>query len=371
MARLVSLHLSGFKSFQTADLPLEQINVLIGPNGAGKSNLVALFKLLNFLVHENLQEFVGRYGGGNALLFFGAKQTPQMEVDLKFETETGESEYFCRLAHAAGDTLIFTEERLTFHRTGRQKAQIFSLGAGHKESLLQTAAREGKQTAEVIRRILLKCRAYQFHDTSDSANIRQTWDIEDNRFLRYDGANLSSFLYRLQRTPDLSIYYDRIVSATRLIAPFFRDFVLEPTSFSPSRIMLRWRDRDMDMEFGPHQLSDGSLRAIALVTLLLQPEDCLPSLMVIDEPELGLHPHAVSIIADLIRHASAHAQLILATQSPNLLDQFKPEAVIVAERMGPESKIGRLDQAGLQEWLEEYSLSELQEKNVLATSSAW
>ncbi|NTW44738.1 MAG: AAA family ATPase [Anaerolineaceae bacterium] len=201
---------------------------------------------------------------------------------------------------------------------------------------------------------------YQFHNTSDNARIRQKWDVNDNRFLRDDGANLAPFLLRLREMQPK--YYARIVETIRQIAPFFADFVLEPIGNS---VLLQWREKNTDIIFGPHQASDGTLRVMALVSLLLQPEQDLPLVVVLDEPELGLHPYAINILAGLLQSISTHTQIILATQSMTLIDYFEPNQIIVVDRPNRESLFRRLEEEPLKEWLEEYSLAELWEKNVL------
>jgi predicted ATPase len=178
--------------------------------------------------------------------------------------------------------------------------------------------------------------------------------------LKEDGANLASFLFRLMRAR--APYYQRIVSAIREVAPFFADFELEP---SDNRILLQWRERNSDILFGPHQASDGSLRLFALLALLLQPEDELPSVVILDEPELGLHPYAINVLAGLLQGVATHTQIVLATQSTTLINYFAPEDIIVVDRPDRDSRFRRLDNASLEEWLAEYSLAELWEKNVI------
>jgi predicted ATPase len=206
-------------------------------------------------------------------------------------------------------------------------------------------------------------RVFHFHDTSETAYMRGNCDINNNRILLRDGSNLAAVLYKLQQTQIQ--YYERIVKTIRQIAPFFEDFVLAPLTINPHEIQLRWQARDSDYEFGPHQLSDGTLRTMVLITLLLQPEENLPSLIILDEPELGLHPYAISLIAALIRSASIYTQVILATQSTNLLDHFAASDIIIVEQQQGISLFKRLDPDKLTTWLEEYALSELWEKNVI------
>lgn len=187
--------------------------------------------------------------------------------------------------------------------------------------------------------------------------------IEDNRKLHGDGGNLAAFLHRIRETH--REVYHRITATIRLAAPFFDDFSLAPRSLAPREILLNWKQKGSDYEFGPHQLSDGTLRAMALIALLLQPEEELPRLIVIDEPEIGLHPYAVELVASLLKKASFHTQLLVATQSSQLLDACDPEDVICVDRQGAESVFTRPDPEKLADWLEDYSLGEVWKKNII------
>ena len=365
MERLTRLTLNGFKSIQELhELTLEPINVLVGPNGSGKSNLIFFFKMLSWMMASfgNLQDFIGRSGGANALLCDGSENTPQIEATLTFETENGQNEYYLRLSYAAQDTFIFTEEKYRFsYWQGPSKANWKSLGAGHQEAqLIQDAETPVGKTTKWILRLLRECKVYQFHNTSETARIRRKWNVSDHRYLKEDGANLAPFLLRLQKTSPK--YYRRIVETIRQIAPFFQDFVLEPEYRS---VMLRWQERDSDYVFGPHQASDGTLRAIAIIALLLQPEEDLPAVLILDEPELGLHPYAIQVVAGLLKSISSRTQVILATQSRNFVDYFDAEDIIVVDRSDRYSTFRRLDSDRLKDWLDEYSVGELWEKNVI------
>jgi predicted ATPase len=336
--------------------------VLIGANGSGKSNLISFFKLLNWMVVPpgNLQFYVSKTGGANSLLHDGAAATPQIEACLTFATEWGTNDYYVRLFHAAQDTLIFADERCRFVDRSAGRGNWVSLGSGHRESKLFVAASQGDKTAQMTLKLTKRCMVYQFHNTSDTARIRQRWSVEDNRFLKEDAANLASFLLRLQESQPGA--YARIVETIRQIAPFFADFVLEPAD---GMVILQWREQNTDLVFGPHQASDGTLRMMALVSLLLQPEDDLPPVVILDEPELGLHPYAINIVAGLLQSVSNYAQVILATQSASFIDHFDPAQIIVVDRPGRESTFRRLDPEKLKDWLEEYSVTELWEKNVI------
>ncbi|MCT7951619.1 AAA family ATPase [Ancylothrix sp. C2] len=360
---LKRIKIKGYKSIKELDLVLSPINVLIGANGAGKSNFISFFKLLRWMIQNpgQLQIFIGQSGGANALLFDGAAITPQIQVELKFETDVGKNDYFFRLFHGAADTFIFAEEKYRFSRsTFPTLASWQSLDAGHKEAALINQANLGDSTAKIIFKLIQNCAVYQFHNTSETARIRQRWNTDDNRYLREDGANLAPLLLRLRETEP--IYYQRIVETLRQIAPFFLEFVLEPINYS---VIIQWKENNTDLIFSSHQASDGTLRTMALVTLLLQPESDLPDVLILDEPELGLHPYAINILGGLIKSISHHTQVILATQSTLLIDCFEPEDIIVVERKNRESTLKRLDSDTLQDWLEEYSLSELWNKNII------
>jgi predicted ATPase len=359
---LNSLRISGWKSIREASIEISQLNIIIGGNGAGKSNLISFFKLLNEMIGERLQTFVGLSGGANSVLYFGSKTTPVIEADVGFSTDAGRNAYGLRLAHAAGDTLIYTNESILIHRPNFPQPFEHSLGAGHRETRLNLAAGDGDQTARVIRRLIAQCRVFHFHDTSNTSRIRQHGYVDNDRFLFPDGGNLAAVLYRYQKTEETA--YHRIVQTIRQIAPFFDNFELEPSRLNDQSIILNWRAEGWEYPFGPHQLSDGTLRAMALVTLLLQPQDDLPAIIVIDEPELGLHPYAIGVLAGLLKQVSTRCQILASTQSALLVDHFKPEDVIVADRDIVASTFRRLDSEQLGQWLEEYSLGELWEKNV-------
>ncbi len=365
MDQLKRVSLKGFKSIRSLDLELRSLNVLIGANGAGKSNLVSFFKMLNAMMGERLQQYIGSSGRAQSILHFGPKATPQMEASLEFATSNGTDTYKMRLFHAAGDTLIFAEETLTFLKTGWVGSpKIVELGSGHQETRVQGEAEKNGTMAKAHRYLLNNCRVFHFHDTSSTARARQYCYVGDNRWLMPDAGNLAAVLYELKRR-ETGAAYHRIVTTVRRIAPFFKDFELEPSGPNEKDIILNWSQKDSDQIFGPHQLSDGTLRAIALVTLLLQPVENLPSVIVVDEPELGLHPAAKTIIAGLFKKASHHCQIIVATQSAALLDAFDPEDVVIVERDTKASSFTRLDVAALKEWLDEYSVGQLWEKNVL------
>ncbi len=343
------IEIEGFKSIRQMRLDLKPLNVLIGANGAGKSNFISLFGLLRHLIEGRLQVYVAQAGGADALLHFGRKTTS----GLKLELTLGELGYSVELAPSNADNLFFSAEHYWDPNTTWNSE-------GHSESRLPTALYGPRVTPKTILLRMQDWRVYHFHDTSASAKVKQTGDIGDNEALRPDASNLAAFLFLLRSKHPES--YRRIVSTIRLVAPFFEDFRLRPSPFNEQKIQLEWTERSSDAYFNAHALSDGTLRFICLATLLLQPD--LPSLILVDEPELGLHPYAIQVLAGLVRSASEKTQVILSTQSVSLVNQFAPEDLVVVGRSNGKSLFRRLSAEEMKDWLDDYSLGELWEKNV-------
>jgi predicted ATPase len=273
------------------------------------------------------------------------------------------------LVPAAVNTLLFEEEKLSYAKVPPVTESFHA----HPESsldLLDDLYNPDNEpdpyfdrSGELIRNYLTRCQVFHFHDTSLLGPMRRDCLIDANRYLYSDAANLPAMLYLYrERYPTA---YRRIVAVVKAVAPFFEDFVLEPLRLNPRNIVLHWRAKGSDYDFGPHQLSDGTLRAVALFALLLQPEEDLPALIVLDEPELGLHPAALAVLSDLLKSAARHCQLLIATQSAALIDHFEAEDIITVNLLDGGSTFERLDPERLKQWLEEYALSELWERNII------
>lgn len=369
MLKLNSIELSGFKSIDSEGQKIKfgDVTVFIGANGAGKSNLVSFFQMINYMTTGALLTYLNEHGSASSLLHFGPKKTQALRAELCFSDNEVKDSYRFSLSHAAGDIFLFTNEEIGYHRTGFPREKKITLGIGHKESLLRKTLDEHDGIRRVIYALLRKCLVFQFHDTSSKARIRGGCGISDDNFLYDDAGNLASILYAMANNNETIKYYERIVSRIKAVFPQFHDFVLEPSKLNPKLIELKWKSKEQKYIFAPHQISDGSLRFMALTTLLLQPTDWLPSVIIIDEPELGLHPTAISDLAGMVKTASKYAQIILATQSPRLLDEFSPEQIVVVEyeEANRHSIFKRLKEDDLKEWLERYTMSELWDKNVL------
>ncbi|WP_298293401.1 AAA family ATPase [Thiomonas sp.] len=351
--QLSRLVLHGYKSIAECDIALGRLNVLIGANGAGKSNFIGFFRLIQRILEERLQLTVGEMGGPDALLHFGRKKTEQLRAELYF----GNNGYRFALKPTQDNRMVFAREALWWNQHGDWRPRT-----GHFE----TYAHEQKSRTRIYGFVVPAMRSwrlYHFHDTSTSALVKQVHGINDNEGLREDARNLAAFLYRLKNHhPE---HYRRIVKTVQLVAPFFGDFHLRPTVDNQEKIQLEWVEQGQDIPFTASALSDGTLRFICLATLLLQPEEFQPAAILIDEPELGLHPYAITVLAGLMKAASQRHQLIVSTQSVELVNEFDAEDLIIVDKAGAASTLRRLEVEALREWISDYSLGELWKKNLL------
>jgi predicted ATPase len=324
-------------------------------------HISSLFKLLNQIVEKRLRIYVAKSDGADTLLYFSRKITAELEIRLFFGKGTDKNSYQFTLTPTSSNRMVFSREAIAYNFQGDDLYEL-EIGEGHEETqLLQEAHKHPGQIAQYVLSDLKNWRVYHFHDTGESSPIKQTAQIGENDFLTADARNLAPFLLFLQSQK--YTYYERIVSTIKLIAPFFDDFVLKPMPDNPNSIRLRWRDRMQGDLFDVSQMSDGTLRFICLTTLLLQPDP--PSLIIIDEPELGLHPAAINLLAEMLHSAATRTQIIVSTQSVSLVNQFQPEDIIVVDRQDNQSTFRRLNAGELKHWLEDYSLGELWEMNVL------
>lgn len=348
---LSELILHNYKSIKECKLNMGSLNVLIGANGAGKSNFIGFFKLISLLLDQKLQPYVSKAGGPDALLHYGRKTSEEFSAELYF----GNNGYKFALEPTQDNRMMFSNEALWWNMSGDK-----SVGSGHFETLVET---HKSGIYEYTVPVMKKWRVYHFHDTSDSAKVKQIHRINDNEYLREDGANLGAYLYRLKKNHES--HYRRIVKTIKMVAPFFDDFYLRPTPENADRIQLEWTEDGQDVPFKASELSDGTLRFISLATVLLQPDEFMPSSIIVDEPELGLHPYAISVLAALMKVAAEKHQLIISTQSVDLVSEFEPEDLVIVDREHSASTFKRLDTAALKTWLDDFSLGELWKKNLL------
>lgn len=351
---LKKIEVKGFKSIKEMTLELKPLNIMIGINGSGKSNFISLFKMINKMSENNLQSFIGKSGGVDFLLHFGQKTTKELFVKLDMENNS----YQFSLMPTLNNTLIFSNEVCQF---SGKKLRTLRLGGGHRETKLYEETQKGKNMASYIFNAIKSWKVYHFEDTSETASVKQTHNIDDNRFLQPDASNLAPYLFLIREKYPQS--YKNIVETIQMVAPFFSDFALRFNPINDKIMQLEWKEKGSGDYFNAHYFSDGTLRFICLATLLLQPE--LPSTILIDEPELGLHPFAINLLAGLIKSAASKTQVIIATQSVTLVNQFKPDDIIVVEKPDEQSVFKRLNKKDTENWLEEYGVGDLWEKNVI------
>lgn len=357
MPGVKSLSISGFKSIRKLKgFLMGNLNVLIGANGAGKSNFISLFRLLNEMYEQKLQVFVQQQGGPDAILHYGRESTERLHARFNF----GLNSYDFDLVPTSDNRLIFEREASWFegcHYSTTPPPVI--LGTGHAESKLKDAKDD---YSPYVRKSISAWRVYHFHDTSKTAKVKQCHPSHDNLRLKVDAANLAAYLRMLHQKHETA--YQRIVATIRLVVPFFGDFVQRPGD--SATVELEWTQKGKpDTPFKAHVLSDGTLRFICLVTLLLQPVGLLPDTILIDEPELGLHPYAISVLAEIFQQVSEERQLIVSTQSVELVNELGPEDVIVVDLEDGASTFRRFESDELAGWLEKYALGELWKRNIL------
>ncbi len=311
------LTIRGFKSIESLEsFELTSLNVLVGANGAGKSNFIEVFRLLRAMMglplpglsNSSLRSYVADGGGSDDFLFGGPKETQTIDVEMRF----GENGYRFKLYPTMEEELIVADEARLYTRGD---SGWWELGSGHSSPRLlnerqQKGVAGGRSVASYVYESIASWAIYHFHDTSKFASMRRSETIHDVDYLRFDAANIAPFLLDLMTSNRAA--YDNIVDTIRIVAPFFDDFVLRPNA--GEKVRLLWTQKGSDYPLSPHHLSDGTLRFICLAAALLQPNP--PSTIIVDEPELGLHPYAIGILAELLQASSKRMQVIVASTIP-------------------------------------------------------
>lgn len=354
-----SIKIQSFKSIrESKSILIKPLNVFIGPNGAGKSNFISFFKFLNRLYEQQIQLYISQNGRAENILYFGRKNSDFLAGRIVFDNDW-KNEYSFKMVPDQTGNLVFAEEWSGYSKPGTIVTDRIKISqGGNIESNIKD---DDTYRNKYLRTQFKGFKLFHFHDTSFNSKVKQPSGTHDYASLLEDGGNLAAFLYRLQEAHPQ--HFKVIVRVIQSIAPFFQEFYLQPDEINPQQIFLRWKEKGSDQLFTAHNLSDGTLRMICLTTLLMQPE--LPSAIIIDEPELGLHPFAIQKLAAMLKSASGKTQIIVSTQSINLVDQFSADDVIVVERENNQTVFRRQSEEALAVWREEYSIGELWSKNVL------
>ena len=354
--------ISNYKSIRNLELPLQRLNVLIGSNGVGKSNLISFFELAKAIIEQRFGSYTLEKGGIDNLLYRGRKESNHIKGLLNFDNTNA---FFFELKPVQSNKGYIEQSGDYFNHLHLVDKDYSKWNKSKWDSAVEESCilDNLQWRAEHIRRHFKSFTVYHFHDTSSKSPMRGECDINDNESLRDNGANLAAYLYRLQQTDEKA--FKLIEGVIRSIAPYFKQFKLRPNSINPDKISLEWEEKETDMYLNGYSFSDGTLRFIALATLLLQTN--APKVIIIDEPELGLHPAAINKFAEMIKKASFKSQIILSTQSTNLVNCFEPEDVIVVDRKDGQTAFKRLSKTDLAVWIEEYeySLSDVWEKNII------
>jgi len=354
LGELNKIKIKGYKSIKSLELELKSLNILIGSNGVGKSNFISFFKFMKKILDKDLQFYTAQQGGANKMLHFGSKNTDI----LSFELLLGFNKYEAVLSSTIDDKFIFNDEKTFCEYSSKN---FMPNNSGGLESKLPSFTKESVNVNTHIVNYLNDWKVYHFHDTGSTSKLKQTCNINNCTLLSPDGANISAFLKYIKSYNQKS--YNQIVKTIQRVAPFFQDFILEPEIHNKETIKLKWKHKGSDEYFDANDLSDGTLRFICLTTLLLQPN--LPTIILLDEPELGLHPFALKILAGMFKKISKKTQIIASTQSVTLADNFNIDDIIVVNRKDNHSELARLDKEKYKDWLEEYSLGEIWQKNLI------
>lgn len=353
-----SIEIKGYKSIKDQTIPLKPVNVLIGGNGVGKSNFISVFSLVRNLYEGSLQNYIIRKGGPNSFFYSGVKVTNEIFIKFLFSNSTEPVNSFFFSLQSGLNNLFIKSLGTAFKSENKWRERVY------EENVSESSFADTYQgQACFVNSFLRELEVYHFHDTSDSSPLQGISQIHDNRSFKKDGSNLASFLFFLKNKHRK--HYLRIERTVCSIAPFFEKFILEPSMLNPELIQLEWQEKgNYETYFNASNLSDGTLRFICLTTLLLQPNP--PKTIIIDEPELGLHPLAINIISELVKKkAEEGIQLIISTQSITLLNNFESDDVIVADRRENATVFKRLNESALKVWTDEYALGEIWEKNII------
>jgi|WetSurMetagenome_2_1015567.scaffolds.fasta_scaffold130270_2 predicted ATPase len=355
--------IENYKSIHLAKVPMKNLNVLIGSNGVGKSNFISFLELIQKMFDQQLGSFILGQGGIERFLYQGSKHSDFMRGLIDFNNKNA----FFFMLKSTIDNKAFIEYSGDYFNINKDSEKKYTDNSKWNKTFWDKAVEESgiknskKWRAGYLQEFIKGLTVYHFHDSSKNSPMRRGCPIDDNTSLRHDGSNLAAFLYRLQEQEPKSLKL--IEGVVRSIAPYFKGFKLQPSRITPDTIKLEWEEIESDMYLDAQSFSDGTIRFIALATVLLQPK--LPDTIIIDEPELGLHPSAINKLAALMKKASKKTQLIVATQSVNLVDCFEAEDIIVVDRKDNQTVFSRLSSDDLSAWIDDYSMGEIWEKNVI------
>jgi predicted ATPase len=384
------IKIEGFRSFKKVELEMPRLAVLIGPNGGGKSNFLDLLMLVAEAGNGQLANGVYKRGGFPNIAF-GFDPSQEAGIELRFKealwwrvpTRGGDDKLDVRFKMAVrnyGSIAQVTAESVWQESATEPSLCAEMVSRGPAGAVLRAPNEAGAVVAEERRgvtpselvisqvkdsekypassfvlRELAGWTLYRDIDVGPEARVRQPTLIRPDVLLLPDGSNLSSVLHSIQQGhPDL---WSEILEDLHTA---YQDFVklTVPAGGGDGKVHLRWFERPYEKEgMSANLLSDGTLKLLCLMAILKTPDP--PSLICIDEPELGLHPDWIKLVAELLQDAAARTQVIVATHSPHIVAKLEPEQVIVTEKVEGETHLNQLKTRDLGNWLKDFSLAEL------------
>jgi predicted ATPase len=365
------IHVEGFRRLHNVNLPLKPLNVMIGANGAGKTSLLDVFSIMSASAEGNLAAAMSEQGGiaanltgGDArwiscLLATAPPERPELRYRIAIKPRGAGYEIVDEmLCDVLEDEHRFHEYIKSQHGKVQYRFPGESLQApswefdAHETAISQTS-REFR-VAEEFRKQLASSTHYHVLSVEPRSPVRMPQPLRPAMLPGVDGEDLVSCLFYLQQTDR-----DRFEMIEDTLRAGFHDF--ERLDFPPvaaGTLAMTWRDRNFTQPLFMHQLSEGTLRFLWLVTLLYSPG--LTALTLIDEPEVSLHPELLSLLADVMREASSRTQLIVATHADRLV-RFLQVDEVVALDVGEDglATATRASDLDLERWLDEYTLDEV------------
>jgi predicted ATPase len=388
---ITSLTIKGYRSLKDVTIPLGPLNVMIGPNGGGKTNIMDVLALLQEAATGSLSDAIDRRGPIRSLLFAGGAKSIEVAVEISLPPgfrralRSGAQKtlrYAVTLAPAGGGYYVKSERmwsddvrkalgfpvfagRGVLARATQTAAKTFlaehqmtpaELALSRPDSVLSPVAR---LRLTFLKKVLGRAVCvYGLPDTRTDAPMRQPQVARMESVLKRDSSNLPAVLQLISQSDRYEHMYEDIESELR--AGFPQEFrgLKFPSSGGDGRIAMRWREKAFpDRSFDAYEISDGTINFVRLATLLAG--STTPQVVCIDEPEVGLHPRLIRLVAEMLQANAGPRQFIVATHSPALVDKLNPEEVLVVEKTEGATQVRRLDPDDLKHWLDKFSLGEL------------
>ncbi len=369
------IRIEGYRRLANVDLALKPLNVVIGGNGSGKTSLLEVMSLLSASASGKLSDAFSALGGYNAVrtnltawtsqaINFSLRQPSRSAMPLEYEIyirpkgvdysiseeclfqDRGQTNPFVHLRSSGGNVQYFDSIQ-------EQKLVRPTWDMNPSESALSQVPRMFAEP-EQFRRDLASSTHYHVLNVSPQSPVRLPQPMRTATLPGKDGEDLVSCLYVIRETD--SDRFELIQDTLRAGFPNFERLNFPPVA--AGTLAMTWKDKTSVQPFYMHQLSEGTLRFLWLVTLLHSPG--LTAVTMIDEPEVSLHPELLSLLAHLFREASSRTQLIVATHADRLVRFLKPEEIVIAD-LGDDGATSFTwgDKFDLEDWLTEYSLDQL------------